>query len=92
MVPGEEQLIRMVTVTEAPGGRTTGKLGLTLVKAGLLDVIAIIEKIAAPDILLTVKFKSLLDPMHTSPKRNDAGDTIHPATRADSIAWVSRGG
>jgi hypothetical protein len=71
--PDELQLIFTVTV-KTPPATVIGKLGLTIVNAALLDVIALM--VTGPPVLVTVKLWLALEPTHTLPKFRVVGLTV----------------
>ena len=72
--PGVVQVNRMVTVALPPGGIVNGGVGLTTVKAGLLEVMALMIKSTLPQ-LVTMKVCVTLRSGHTVPKSISRGDT-----------------
>jgi hypothetical protein len=71
--PGELQLILTVTINTPPA-TVIGKAGLTMVNAGLLELMALI--VTGPPVLVTVKLWLALEPTHTLPKFRVVGLTI----------------
>jgi hypothetical protein len=78
--PDVVQVSRTVTVTLPPGGTVTGSAGLTTLKAGLLELMALIVNAPLP-VLLTVKIRSAVAPTHTWPKSRSRGLTSQVINR-----------
>lgn len=75
--PDELHVSRTVTIVLLPAGIVAGRLGLVMLKAGSLGVMAVRVSGICP-VLLTVKVSSSKEPAHTVvPKLSDVGETMH---------------
>jgi hypothetical protein len=73
--PATVQVNRTVTVTLPPTGMVNGKAGLTIVNAGLFELIALMLNGVVP-VLVMVKVRSAVAPTQTSPKLMAVGFTV----------------